>query len=356
MAGTREELEDGIHVGTEMNHGPQPGEGEVDELNKELDPEGEARRREADAGHDDDDAQGGAGDEDEDRRTTSDEEIEGAANDAEREAIRARRRKERQDKKERERNKTATLQRQLADERAQRQRIEQRLHGLERANVGSQLAQLKNTIAEADQAEATLKAALATAASKNDGATVAEATTRLQQLSVYRTNLQQAHDRVESQATRPQQQHVDPKLVENANNFRKKHPWFKGPNAADPDSRVLGAIDNSLTAEGWDPATDAYWEELETRAKKYLPDRFTSRAQGARPSYNSDNGKGSGSRSTVAGSGASGASSEPGGRKVAFNLSADRVRAMKEAGIWDDPVRKADMIKRYRDQDAKSGR
>jgi hypothetical protein len=35
-----------------------------------------------------------------------------------------------------------------------------------------------------------------------------------------------------------------------------------------------------------------------------------------------------------------------GGRNT-FTLSAEQVRAMKDAGFWDDPKKRASMIKRY---------
>lgn len=55
--------------------------------------------------------------------------------------------------------------------------------------------------------------------------------------------------------------------------FMEQHSWFK-PGGADLDSRVLTNIDNDITAEGYDPATPAYWDELSDRAGKYLPHRF----------------------------------------------------------------------------------
>jgi hypothetical protein len=38
-----------------------------------------------------------------------------------------------------------------------------------------------------------------------------------------------------------------------------------------------------------------------------------------------------------------------------FKLSAERVKAMKEAGIWDDPERRQKMITKYRELDKQNG-
>ncbi len=41
------------------------------------------------------------------------------------------------------------------------------------------------------------------------------------------------------------------------------------------------------------------------------------------------------------------ASAAYGGTNRTFTLSAEQVRAMKDAGMWDNPEKRAKMIKRY---------
>lgn len=338
----------GLSIGTQMNLAADAQDGEVREFNETYAPPEKNTEQQQNEPNDEDEP----GDEqDEERSARVDTELDEAATDEDREKIRARRRQERLDKKNRGRQKIETLERKLAGELAQRRALEARIQGLEQSNMGTQLATVQHHEQQAEQAENQLRQAHANAVTAGDGATATEATIRLQQLATYRENLKNTRLQLEERARKPAQQHIDPVLVANANAFRQRHSWYKGANASDPDSKVLTAVDNSLTAEGWDPATPAYWEELETRAKKYLPDRFKGGAQSAQRPHNSPSARGS---SPVAGSGSSGASSQPGERKVTVHLSEARVRAMKESGAWDDPARKADMIKRYREQDAKA--
>jgi hypothetical protein len=48
----------------------------------------------------------------------------------------------------------------------------------------------------------------------------------------------------------------------------------------------------------------------------------------------------------VTGSGRENAASS-GGNKTSFTLSAEQVKAMKDAGMWEDPEKRARMIRRY---------
>ena len=101
-------------------------------------------------------------------------------------------------------------------------------------------------------------------------------------------------------------------------------------------------LDDELASEGWSPATKEYWDELDARVKKYLPHK-------ARPEYTSDKTKKT--KSPVAGGGRESSNSNSASN---YRLSQDRVNAIKEAGMWDDPVRRAAMIKQYQDYDKQS--
>jgi hypothetical protein len=327
-------------VGAQLNVGSTAEPSEVEAFQKELDPSGTRGEEHEDDGADDSDG--------EERSARVDSELDDAPDEAAREKIRERRRQERQNKKQRGREKMETLERRLADEKSQRMQLEQRLRNLESTNVSGQMAQLQNAEQQAEQAERDLTAAIQTATAAQDGATVAEATRRLVQLQNYKSQLSSAKTNLEKQASRPQQQHLDPETVKLAADFRKKHQWFKGSNATDEHSRILSAIDNTMFNEGWDPSSEAYWKELESRGRKYLPDRFKDVDNGETASHNQPNGR----RSPVAGSG--GNSNGGGGSRVAFRLSEARVRAMKESGAWDDPVRKAKLIKDFREYDSKN--
>ena len=126
---------------------------------------------------------------------------------------------------------------------------------------------------------------------------------------------------------------ANPKLVRLANDWMEANSWYD-PEAGDEDTQIAKVIDKRLAAEGWDPATKDYWDELDNRLQKRLPHRYTR-----------DTGENSrrSPRSVVTGS--SRESSRGNGSQ--FVLEPEQVRAMKDAGFWDDPEKRNKMIKRY---------
>ena len=117
------------------------------------------------------------------------------------------------------------------------------------------------------------------------------------------------------------------------------------------DARIVGMLDDQLAAEGWSPETAEYWSELEKRAAKYLPHRFNGNPlpNSGNSGYNSPGGQTSQRGSPVAGSTRNSVST---GRQEVMRLSAERVQAMKDAGMWDDPQLRKSMIERYKAEDA----
>jgi hypothetical protein len=125
-----------------------------------------------------------------------------------------------------------------------------------------------------------------------------------------------------------------------ARQWAAENPWFN-PDSNDPDSAVAKAVDASLVSEGLDPATDRYWDELDRRVAKYLPQHFADDGESGYTQPQRTGRRGppvGGSREMT-----------PGSRKV--YISSDRVQALKEAGLWDDPVARQRMLKRYAEQD-----
>ena len=270
----------------------------------------------------------------EDEKTAKvDSELDEAETDEAREEIRARRRQERKSRGQRNRERVESLERNLQALTEQNRALQQQVGTIQDANAGSQLAQVDAAITQANQAAEHFKSVIAQAATRNDGKTLAEATeymiaarTRAQQLGEFKANATRAMN-----APKP----LDTRLVSRSQEFLGKNAWYGGPTSADPDSKVLTALDNSLTAEGWDATTPEYWAELEKRKEKYLPHRAARIVIPA--------GK---PRSPV-----SGGSTQSSGGGAAFTLSAERVQAIKSAGMWEDPAARAKMIKSYRDYD-----
>jgi hypothetical protein len=132
-------------------------------------------------------------------------------------------------------------------------------------------------------------------------------------------------------------------MVNHAQAWMERNPWYD-PAGRDQDSRIALTLDNQLAADGWNPTTPEYWEELEARTQKYLPHRFSGGTI-------NNNDKPRGRRSPVAGSGRDSA----GSREGTYKLSAERVNALKDAGIWDDPKARSEAIKRFREYDRANG-
>jgi hypothetical protein len=117
----------------------------------------------------------------------------------------------------------------------------------------------------------------------------------------------------------------------------ERNKWYD-PNGGDADSRRALEIDRELAREGWVPTTPQYWEELESRVKKNLPHR-------GKTNYNS-------SKSVVTGSGRE---SAPSGNGGTYKLSSERVAALKDSGMWDDPKQRAEAVKRFKEYDRANG-
>lgn len=274
---------------------------------------------------------------DQDERTTgeSDSEINDAEDDDEREAIRARRREERRHRKEAQKEREETLRRELASRDAVINELRSKVDVIERRNSGSELAQLENAKKQVGDAYNYYKNQIAMASEAGNHSLVAEATDKMLQAGRKFDELNNVEKAFKQRQAAPQP--LDPRLVSNAQAWMTKNSWYD-PNGKDPDSRITLTLDNQLAEEGWDPTTPQYWQELESRVRKYLPHRNKS------AKMNTEKPK-----SVVAGSGRE--ASTPAAAKGTYKLSADRVQALKEAGIWDDPKARADAVKRYRDYD-----
>jgi len=357
MAGLNTEENFIISSNGEQNLDQEAGDGEVDELNRSLSNGG--------AVEEDNDGDGvevdlDELDQEESRSGRVDTELQEAHTQADRDRIKEERKQARKDRIARAKAREESLRREVASERERRIELENRLSRLENTQVGVELGQLEQAEANADAAISQLQGIIEEATIKADGKSVALASTRLAEAIAYKNQVKAVRERAETAAKRPKQAHVDPRLVENSRQWMSRNKWYKGPQANDPDSKVLTAIDNSLGAEGWDPTTPEYWTELDARAKKYLGHRYTGRPAvnetDDNPPQRDTSTPASRPRQAVAGSGNNGNGSTSVNGRNTFHLSAERVRAMKESGAWEDPKRKADQIRRYREYDAANRR
>ena len=297
------------------------------ETGEELKPQVEDERDEREESSDD---------QDERNESSNDEDGDEGDTDEEREAIRERRRQERKHRKEAQREREDTLRRELAARDAVINDMRSKLDVIERRNSGTELAQLENGKKQAAQAYQFFKDQIRVAGEAGNHAAVADATEKMIQSQRKFDELARFETAFKQRQAAPQP--LDPRLANHAQEWMSKNKWYD-PAAKDQDSEIAMRIDHRLAQEGWDPTTKEYWGELDARVKKYLPHRANSgKMESTKP------------RSTVSGSGRE--SSSP-SSKGSYKLSAERVQALKDAGLWDDAKSRSEAIKRFRDYDKK---
>ena len=299
----------------------------------------------ADDDHDDDEAAAAAAADAADANSTDPEIV----------ARRERRRQERRDRKIAQREREDAYRSQLIMLQNQNAELSARLVAVERRTGDSEIAQLDNALQRGAQALTYYKNIIAEATQKQDGQTVANATEKMLQVQgeINRLqNIRQTYARAVAQPAAGGTPDVDPLIKQHAGAWMARNQWYN-PAGTDADSRVALALDQALAAEGKDPRTPEYYAELDRRMRRYMPHRFT-------PSQERDYNGGANSRekpggSPVTGGGrnerGTGGSGSAGAQGSTFTLSPDRVRALKDAGMWDDVKQRNEAIRRYRDHD-----
>jgi len=254
-------------------------------------------------------------------------------------AVRAARRARRRSKKDliRKTNEEKDVRLQMLQR--QNEEMANRLSQVERRTQGADMARLEKAIDDEQVRVEYHRMKLSEATSSGDGeAAVAaqealyEARKKVDQLN----HLKQQADRPTNEGPR-----IDPGVQRQAAQWIDRNDWYK-PDLSDTDSRIAKLIDEDLVKEGWNPGTSDYWDELDNRLQKRLPHRYNESSD-RRESPNRT------PRNTVGSSGRE-ASAAYGGTNRTFTLTAEQVRAMKDAGMWENPEKRAKMIKRYAEQ------
>ncbi len=275
------------------------------------------------------------------------EEVARAHTEEDREAIRERRRKERKLRKIHQRERLENKDRLIASLQRQVQDMSARIAQAEQRQVGFDISKLDRDLQEAIDTANEAKEHLRAAAESADGEGVANATElyyAARRKAEYLAGIKQNLNRAARQPAPVKA--ADPELKRHADDWMRRNPWFD-LNERDEDSKIAKVIDNQLAAEGYDPRTKEYWDELDDRLSARLPHRYSS---------SNVNGSGGTRRSVVSGSGKNSGTSSGNGAAGKFYLSADRVKAMKDAGIWDQPDARAKMVEAYRRYDKENKR
>jgi hypothetical protein len=280
-----------------------------------------------DSGHEDSDEA--------DERARQKEMVVGGAVDEDAEALREQKRQKRLRRKEYHKAVSTEKDVKLTLLERQNQQLLERLSVLERKSHGSDLARLDKAIEDQNNRILFAKQKISEATSSGNG----ELLTSAQEMWFEARRQAEALAHLKKRAVAPQAQRTiqapDPQLQRHASNWMANNPWYD-PNGKDPDSRRALNEDAILAEEGYDPKTAEYWTELDKRLQRVVPHRYTEDA---------DEKPRSRPRSAVTSSGREFASNN--GRGNSFTLSPEQVRAMKDAGMWDDAEKRAKMIRRY---------
>ena len=215
------------------------------------------------------------------------------------------------------------------------QELMERLSVVERKTHSADLARIDKAIEDQELRLQYAKMKVAEAATAADGNAMTDA-----QEMMYEARRQiESLSSLKKTAVQPNQNQgnvPDPRLQRLAANWMERNDWYD-PSGRDTDSKIAKQIDEALSAEGWNPTDADYWNELDNRLHKYLPHKYNDstdvRSSTKRP------------RSVVTSSGRESVNGST--NRNTFVLKPEQVRAMKDAGFWDDPDKRSKMIKRY---------
>lgn len=239
--------------------------------------------------------------------------------------------------------------------------LDKRLGDNEESTLDERISRKKSLIAKADSV-------IADAITNSKGAELVEANRIRDQLKDELADLEEAKKarakaREEVGDDGDRAPPPDPRIVAHATKWHKENKWFDF-RRRDYDSKIAGAIDDSLIAEGYDPADEDYWEELSKRVAKALPERASKKKKNGKreePEDEDDADLGEDEESDEEETpkpkkkqGGPKFRSGGAGRDLKPNevhLSRERIAALKELGVWDDAKLRNKYLKRYRDYD-----
>ena len=253
-------------------------------------------------------------------------------------AIRSARRDKRKAKKVYQRQQQQEKDVRFQQLQRQNQDLLARLSAVEHKTHGSELARIDKAIEDQHVRIQYAKMKMSEAASSQDGEGMANA----QEMWFEARRAAESLENLKNQASTPRNQAIAPdrNVQKMAAKWMESNDWYD-PSGSDEDSEIALTIDKRMVKEGWNPADPDYWDELDTRLQKRLPHRYNDDTSNdirnetvtRRP------------KSVVTSSGRESVSSS--GGRTSFTLSSEQVKAMKDAGMWDDPEKRAKMVRRY---------
>ena len=279
------------------------------------------------------------------------EEVEASGEPDERESIRERRRKEKQERKQRRDTAIKRDKVELNFLRKRNEDLERRISAQEQKSQNLEMGNIDQHIAVAQKELNLADQVIAKGVETQSGEDVQKALAYRDQAQkkIAQLERQKQQANVQMQQQLQPQTPVDDRVLAHAQEFMDDNPWYD-INGGNEESSIVNAIDASLTKEGFDPATDEYWDELTERAARRLPEKFEDFVEEVGEQEEPTPVK----KKRVARGGpavGSGKEHAPASTRKEVYISPERKQAMMDHGVWDDPVLRQKYVKRYMEWD-----
>ena len=262
-------------------------------------------------------------------------------------AVRAAKRARRRSKKDLIRKTNEEKDVRLVQLQRENEEFKRRLSSVERETKNSQIARIDKSLEDQKVRLEYAKMKLSEAVQAGDGDAMVQAQTMWNDAQAAANDFSRAKQNAEREMNQTQNTNIpDPTIQRNAADWMRRNNWYR-PDTSDRDSQIAKKVDELLVTEGLNPSDPDYWDELDNRLQKALPHRYNDATDG-----NSAVRK---PRNVVSSSGREASAAYGGNNRTQFVLSPDRVKAMKEVGAWDNPVRKKSMIDNFIKYDRQNG-
>jgi hypothetical protein len=220
--------------------------------------------------------------------------------------------------------------------------LAERLAVLEQKTSGAELARIDKAIEDSSVEVEYAKMKMQNAVRDRDGEGVTKAQERWFEAQRKMESLQNIKQHATQRMSQPHQNASipDPMVQRMASEWMEENTWYD-PQGQNEESQIAQVIDKRLTNEGYDPSSQDYWDELTDRMKKYIPATKNS-------GYNDSHIRNQRPKSVMTSSGRETTATT---KSNEFRLSPQRVTAMKEAGLWDNPTARQNAIRKYAEWD-----
>ena len=287
-------------------------------------------------------AEASAEEDEEDERLTESEDDEDDQPKGKRQLTPEEKRAQRQNRKFRRRAAIEHKERELAFLRAENEEFKRRLSSVEQQATQFSVSAVDQKLNEALNEAQLAERIMAKAIEQGQGEDVTKALQIRDQALERARQLRAAKE--EAEKPRPQAKPgKDPRVAAYAKEWVEANNWYD-PSGKDEDSAIVKVIDQRLAAEGYNPATEEYWVELDNRVARRLPHRYGEEAVEKPKQATKRGGPPVGGKREYA---------PPSTRKEVY-ISPERKQALIDAGVWDNPELRQRYIKRYAEYDRNS--